>query len=58
MATAEKIEGRKVIHIDTGTTTTGQIILVALCDDGTIWYRSLMTENYGEWTRVPDVAKK
>lgn len=42
---------RKIIQIQTQSTTTGKIAVAALCDDGTIWYRYMMDE-YGDWTQV------
>ena len=55
MAT-EKLEqevkqSRKVIQISTSTTNTGQVIVTALCNDGTMWFR-VVTSEYGDWHKV------
>ena len=42
---------RKAVQITTATTTTGRIILTALCNDGTIWWRDAMAD-YGDWTQI------
>jgi hypothetical protein len=45
---------RKAIHISTATTTTGRIVVTALCDDGSIWKRDLMSEK-DPWTEIPSL---
>ena len=42
---------RKPIQISTSVTNTGQVILFALCDDGTIWQTRPLNEEYN-WTQV------
>lgn len=46
---------RKIIQIETSSKPTGQIIVTALCDDGTIWYRSLI-QDYGDWVQVKPIT--
>jgi hypothetical protein len=45
---------RKVIQITSSPTNTGRTIVVALCNDGTIWWRDAMSVST-EWTRIMDV---
>lgn len=42
---------RKAIQITSSTTTTGRIIITALCNDGTMWWRDAISD-YGDWTQV------
>ena len=41
---------KKIVQITTSTTNTGQIIVTALCNDGTVWYK-ILTGN-DEWKKV------
>jgi hypothetical protein len=41
---------KKIVQIATSTTNTGQIIVTALCNDGTVWYK-ILTGN-DEWKKV------
>lgn len=46
----EKVK-RMFVNIATSTTTTGRIVVTALCNDGTIWYRDIADE-LQSWTQV------
>jgi hypothetical protein len=41
---------KKIVQITTSTTNTGQIIVTALCNDGTVWCK-ILTGN-DEWKKV------
>lgn len=45
---------RKAIQITTTVTNTGQIVLFALCDDGTVWQIRPMSEE-SSWSQVKKV---
>jgi hypothetical protein len=49
MTTEKKKEKIKPIQICTSTKNTGQIIITALCDDGTIWWKTLGSDDY--WSK-------
>jgi hypothetical protein len=42
---------RKAIQITSSVTNTGQVILFAICDDGTIWQTRPLNDEYN-WTQV------
>jgi hypothetical protein len=49
----EKVKA-KVIQISTSTTNTGQVLLVALMDDGTM-HRRIVNSDSGTWVEVPAI---
>jgi len=50
---SEKVKA-KAIHIATSTTLTGQVLLVALYDDGTM-YQRIVNSDTAKWVEVPGV---
>ena len=42
---------RTFVNISTSTTTTGRIIVFALCNEGNIWYRDILDDQQS-WTKV------
>ena len=44
----------KVIQISTSTTNTGQVLLVALMDDGSM-HRRIVNSDSGTWVEVPAI---
>jgi hypothetical protein len=42
---------RKPVQISSAVTNTGQVVLFALCDDGTIWQTRPLLDEYN-WTPV------
>lgn len=44
----------KVIQISTSTTNTGQVLLVALMDDGTM-HRKIVNSDSSTWAEVPAI---
>jgi len=49
----EKVKA-KVIQISTSTTNTGQVLLVALMDDGTM-HRRIVNSDSATWVEVPAI---
>jgi hypothetical protein len=49
----EKVKA-KAIQISTSTTNTGQVLLVALMDDGTI-YQRIVNSDAAKWVEVPAI---
>lgn len=49
----EKVKA-KAIHIATSTTLTGQVLLVALYDDGTM-YQRIVNSDTAKWIEIPAV---
>jgi hypothetical protein len=42
---------RKITQITTATTNTGRLIVIALCNDGTLWRRDAMLDDV-VWKQV------
>jgi hypothetical protein len=51
MTTEKKKDKIKPIQISTSTRNTGQIIITALCDDGSIWWKTIGSDD--EWIKIP-----
>jgi hypothetical protein len=49
----EKVKA-KAIQISTSTTLTGQVLLVALMDDGTM-YQRIVNSDTAKWVEVPGI---
>lgn len=45
---------RKAIQITSSVTNTGQLVLFALCDDGTIWQTRPLVEEAG-WSQTKKI---
>jgi hypothetical protein len=46
---------RKAIQITSSVTNTGQVILFALCDDGTIWQTRPLNDEY-DWSQIKKMS--
>jgi len=53
VARPERVKA-KVIQIATSTTNTGQVLLVALMDDGTM-HRRIVNSDSATWVEVPAI---
>lgn len=47
----EAKQPRKFIHLSTSTTNTGRVIVTALCNDGTIWFRDVSQQEQA-WAQL------
>lgn len=42
---------RTFVHLSTSTTNTGRVIVTALCNDGTIWFRDVSQQEQA-WAQL------
>lgn len=47
----ETKQPRKFIHLSTSTTNTGRVVVTALCNDGTIWFRDVSQQEMA-WVQL------
>lgn len=44
-------QARKFVHLSTSTTNTGRVVVTALCNDGTIWFRDVSQQEQA-WAQL------